>query len=45
MTEQLDVLDPVTREHVERAAEALQREFRRGLLAGDDRRYIAELTA
>jgi arsenate reductase (thioredoxin) len=44
MTEQLDVLDPVTRQHVERAAEALQREFE-GIFSQETiARYIAEST-
>jgi protein-tyrosine-phosphatase len=40
----LDVLDPVTRQHVERAAEALQREFA-GIFSQETiARYIAEST-
>src|SRR4249920_4162757 len=40
----LDVLDPVTRQHVERAAEALQREFA-GIFSRETiARYIAEST-
>jgi protein-tyrosine-phosphatase len=40
----LDVLDPVTRKHVERAAEALQREFA-GIFSQETiARYIAEST-
>ena len=40
----LDVLDPVTRRHVERAAEALQNEFA-GIFAQETiARFIAEST-
>ena len=40
----LDVLDPVTRRHVERAAEALQNEFA-GIFAPETiARFIAEST-
>jgi arsenate reductase (thioredoxin) len=42
VTEQLDVLDPVTRLHVERAAEALQREFAGVFSKETIARYIAE---
>jgi arsenate reductase (thioredoxin) len=42
LTEQLDVLDPVTRLHVERAAEALQREFAGVFSKETIARYIAE---
>ena len=38
----LDVLDPVTRQHVERAAEALQREFAGTFSQETIARYIAE---
>jgi arsenate reductase len=40
----LDVLDPVTRSHVERAAEALQREFAGVFSRETIARYIAEST-
>jgi arsenate reductase (thioredoxin) len=44
MSQPLDVLDPVTRQHVERAAEALQREFA-GIFSQETiARYIAEST-
>jgi arsenate reductase (thioredoxin) len=44
MSQQVDVLDPVTRQHVERAAEALQREFE-GIFSQDTiARYIVEST-
>lgn len=41
---QLDVLDPVTRQHVERAAEALQREFEGTFSQETIARYIVEST-
>ena len=44
MPDQLDVLDPVTRQHVERAAEALQREFAGVFSQETIARYIAEST-
>ncbi len=44
MTEQLDVLDPVTRQHVERPPEALQREFAGVFSQETIARYIAEST-
>ena len=40
----LDVLDPVTRKHIERAAEALQREFAGVFSQETIARYIAEST-
>jgi arsenate reductase len=44
MSQQVDVLDPVTRQHVERAAEALQREFE-GIFSQETiARYIVEST-
>jgi arsenate reductase len=44
MSQQLNVLDPVTRQHVERAAEALQREFE-GIFSQETiARFIAEST-
>jgi arsenate reductase (thioredoxin) len=39
-----EILDPVTRQHVERAAEALQREFEGVFSAETIARYIAEST-
>ena len=44
MREQLEVLDPVTRHHVEQAAEALQREFAGVFSQETIARYIAEST-
>ena len=44
MSQQLDILDPVTRQHVERAAEALQREFAGVFSQETIARYIAEST-
>jgi arsenate reductase (thioredoxin) len=44
MTEQLDVLDPLTRQHIERASEALQREFAGVFSQETITRYIAEST-
>ena len=41
---QIDVLDPVTRQHVERAAEALQREFEGVFSQETIARYIVEST-
>ena len=41
---QIDVLDPVTRQHVERAAEALQREFEGVFSQETVARYIVEST-
>jgi len=41
---QIDVLDPVTRRHVERAAEALQREFEGVFSQETIARYIVEST-
>jgi arsenate reductase (thioredoxin) len=44
MSEQVDVLDPVTKQHVDRAAEALQREFE-GIFSQETiARYIVEST-
>jgi arsenate reductase len=44
MSQQVNVLDPVTKQHVERAAEALQREFE-GIFSRETiARYIAEST-
>ena len=40
----LDILDPVTRQHVERAAEALQREFAGVFSRATIARYVAEST-
>jgi hypothetical protein len=39
-----EILDPVTRQHVERAAEALQREFEGVFSQETIARYIAEST-
>jgi arsenate reductase (thioredoxin) len=44
MSQQLDILDPVTRHHVEQAAEALQREFAGVFSQETIARYIAEST-
>src|SRR6478735_10614609 len=44
MSEHLNVLDPVTRHHVEQAAEALQREFAGVFSQETIARYIAEST-
>jgi arsenate reductase len=44
MSQQLNVLDPVTRQHIERAAEALQREFAGVFSQETIARYIAEST-
>jgi protein-tyrosine-phosphatase len=44
VSQQLDVLDPVTRQHIERAAEALQREFAGVFSQQTIARYIAEST-
>jgi hypothetical protein len=44
MSEHLSVLDPVTRHHVEQAAEALQREFAGVFSQETIARYIAEST-
>ena len=41
---QIDVLDPITRQHVERAAEALQREFEGVFSQETIARYIVEST-
>jgi arsenate reductase len=44
MSQQVDVLDPVTRHHVEQAAEALQREFAGIFSTETIARYIVEST-
>src|SRR5262245_48574517 len=44
LSQQVSVLDPVTRQHVERAAEALQREFAGVFSQETIARYIAEST-